>query len=109
MPVSDSERSPDGGQLQRPEAPPKAGRPPEGPLPEAPPKAGRPPREAAPEEGSGVQPTRPPIGVNTRISDASNAKQARIREAEEDRVLIARAQQGDMAAFRRLVERHQRR
>ncbi|MBS2018799.1 MAG: sigma-70 family RNA polymerase sigma factor [Deltaproteobacteria bacterium] len=47
--------------------------------------------------------------VNTRISDASNAKQARIREAEEDRGLIARAQQGDTAAFRSLVERHQRR
>jgi len=47
--------------------------------------------------------------VNTRISDASNAKQARIREAEEDRGLIARAQQGDKAAFRSLVERHQRR
>jgi RNA polymerase sigma-70 factor (ECF subfamily) len=47
--------------------------------------------------------------VNTRISGASNAKQARIREAEEDRVLIARAQQGDRAAFRQLVDRHQRR
>src|SRR5688572_14144774 len=51
----------------------------------------------------------PSSTLNTRISDASNAKQARIREAEEDRALIARAQQGDMAAFRRLVERHQRR
>lgn len=50
-----------------------------------------------------------PVGVNTRISAASNAKQARLREAEEDRVLIARAQQGDMAAFRQLVDRHQRR
>src|SRR6185369_14554787 len=39
----------------------------------------------------------------------SNAKQARIREAEEDRALIARAQQNDVAAFRQLVERHQRR
>jgi RNA polymerase sigma-70 factor (ECF subfamily) len=47
--------------------------------------------------------------VNTRVSDASNAKQARIREAEEDRGLIAKAQQGDAAAFRSLVERHQRR
>jgi RNA polymerase sigma-70 factor (ECF subfamily) len=51
----------------------------------------------------------PPISVNTRISDASNAKQARIREAEEDRGLIARAQAGDVVAFRALVERHQRR
>jgi RNA polymerase sigma-70 factor (ECF subfamily) len=47
--------------------------------------------------------------VNTRVSDASNAKQARVREAEEDRGLIAKAQQGDAAAFRSLVERHQRR
>lgn len=47
--------------------------------------------------------------VNTVVSGASNTKQARIREAEEDRVLIARAQQGDRAAFRQLVDRHQRR
>ena len=47
--------------------------------------------------------------VNTRENAASNAKQARIREAEEDRGLIARAQSGDHAAFRQLVERHQRR
>ncbi len=47
--------------------------------------------------------------LNLRVSNASNAKQARIREAEEDRVLIARAQEGDVAAFRQLVERHQRR
>ncbi|MDF2692809.1 MAG: ECF-family polymerase sigma factor [Labilithrix sp.] len=56
-------------------------------------------------------PTVPPPSntLNLRVSDASNAKQARIREAEEDRGLIARAQQGDVAAFRQLVERHQRR
>lgn len=47
--------------------------------------------------------------MNTGVSGASNTKQARIREAEEDRVLIARAQQGDRAAFRQLVDRHQRR
>jgi RNA polymerase sigma-70 factor (ECF subfamily) len=47
--------------------------------------------------------------LNLRASDASNAKQARIREAEEDRGLIAKAQQGDTVAFRKLVERHQRR
>jgi RNA polymerase sigma-70 factor (ECF subfamily) len=47
--------------------------------------------------------------LNQRAQDASNAKQARIREAEEDRGLIAKAQQGDRAAFRQLVERHQRR
>jgi RNA polymerase sigma-70 factor, ECF subfamily len=47
--------------------------------------------------------------VNTAPAGASNSKQERAREAEEDRALIARAQAGDMAAFRRLVERHQRR
>ncbi len=47
--------------------------------------------------------------LNLRVSDASNAKQARIREAEEDRGLIAKAQAGDVVAFRQLVERHQRR
>jgi len=47
--------------------------------------------------------------VNTAPPAASNSKQERAREAEEDRALIARAQAGDKAAFRRLVERHQRR
>lgn len=51
----------------------------------------------------------PPPSVNLHTSSASNTKQARIREAEEDRGLIAKAQQGDTAAFRALVERHQRR
>ncbi len=55
-------------------------------------------------------PRRPALpAVNTRHVLASNAKEARIREAEEDRVFIAKAQAGDTAAFRRLVERHQRR
>lgn len=39
---------------------------------------------------------------------ASNKEQRR-QEAEEDRELIAKAQGGDQAAFRQLVERHQRR
>ncbi len=48
--------------------------------------------------------------VNTRVSGASNhTKEDRAREAEEDRALIAKAQAGDRAAFRKLVERHQRR
>ncbi|HEY8076725.1 MAG TPA: sigma-70 family RNA polymerase sigma factor, partial [Labilithrix sp.] len=51
----------------------------------------------------------PSISVNLKASDPSKAKQARIREAEEDRVLIAKAQGGDVVAFRQLVERHQRR
>jgi len=56
-------------------------------------------------------PTPPPPGprVNTPPPGASNSKQERAREAEEDRALIARAQAGDMVAFRRLVERHRRR
>jgi len=47
--------------------------------------------------------------LNTPAISASNSKQARQREAEEDRALIAKAQAGDTAAFRSLVERHQRR
>ncbi|MBV9947020.1 MAG: sigma-70 family RNA polymerase sigma factor [Myxococcales bacterium] len=64
-------------------------------------------------------PARPPGAprVNTGPAAASNPKsgpapglaQERAKEAEEDRVLIARAQAGDTSAFRRLVERHQRR
>ena len=50
-----------------------------------------------------------PPAVNSRTLIASNTKQERTREAEEDRALIARAQAGDRAAFRKLVERHQRR
>jgi RNA polymerase sigma-70 factor (ECF subfamily) len=51
----------------------------------------------------------PPSSVNNAAEIASNNKQARIREAEEDRALIAHAQTGDREAFRKLVERHQRR
>jgi len=46
--------------------------------------------------------------VNGAEAEASN-KEARRREAEEDRELIHRAQKGDKAAFRKLVDRHQRR
>lgn len=55
------------------------------------------------------KPPPPSPTLNQRVSAASNTKQTRIREAEEDRALIAKAQQGDVAAFRQLVERHQRR
>jgi RNA polymerase sigma-70 factor (ECF subfamily) len=47
--------------------------------------------------------------VNSPPPAASNKQQDRAREAEADRALIAKAQVGDMAAFRALVERHQRR
>ncbi len=40
---------------------------------------------------------------------AAASKEERRREAEEDRELIQSAQKGDKLAFRRLVERHQRR
>jgi len=46
--------------------------------------------------------------VNSASQEASN-REARRREAEEDRELIGLAQKGDKAAFRKLVERHQRR
>jgi RNA polymerase sigma-70 factor (ECF subfamily) len=45
--------------------------------------------------------------LNSAAIDAS--KEAKRREAEEDRELILQAQKGDKAAFRRLVDRHQRR
>ena len=48
------------------------------------------------------------VGVNTSSAAASNKEQRRV-EAEEDRVLIEAAQQGDRTAFRKLVDRHQRR
>lgn len=46
--------------------------------------------------------------VNSPSPRASN-REARRRDADEDRELIQRVQHGDHAAFRRLVERHQRR
>ena len=48
-----------------------------------------------------------PRRVNSSAGQAS--KEARRREAEEDRGYIVLAQKGDKAAFRFLVERHQRR
>ena len=49
-----------------------------------------------------------PAKVNSGHRGASNRAERR-REANEDRELVEKAQTGDMAAFRRLVERHQRR
>jgi RNA polymerase sigma-70 factor (ECF subfamily) len=62
-----------------------------------------------PEARDEPKPHAPPPSVNSLGNSPSNSKQIRIREAEEDRALIAKAQAGDTAAFRSLVERHQRR
>lgn len=67
--------------------------------------------DAAPPPGKvpQVEPEHVPRGrVNRDRDDASN-REARKREAEVDRGLIAQAQQGDQRAFRKLVERHERR
>jgi RNA polymerase sigma-70 factor (ECF subfamily) len=77
--------------------------------PEEPAPLGAPdPAVTPPEPVDGSAPAPAPRAVNTPAISASN-KQARIREAEEDRALISKAQAGDTAAFRSLVERHQRR
>ncbi len=62
--------------------------------------------DVAPAQGVPVDPAQ---RVNSGRGGTSNAKEIRAREAEEDRALIAKAQSGDTAAFRSLVERHQRR
>ncbi len=46
--------------------------------------------------------------VNSAEARASN-RRARKAEAEQDRDLVEQARDGDLAAFRKLVERHQRR
>jgi len=48
------------------------------------------------------------MGVNSPEFVASN-RRSRELEAEQDRVLIESAQNGDKAAFKKLVQRHQRR
>ena len=50
-----------------------------------------------------------PIPRRMNSPSVQASKEARRREAEEDRELIVLAQKGDKAAFRSLVERHQRR
>ncbi len=62
-----------------------------------------------PERSPQKPPSVPAPSVNTQPPAASNIKLERAREAEEDRALIAKAQAGDMGAFRGLVERHERR
>jgi RNA polymerase sigma-70 factor, ECF subfamily len=82
-------------------------------LPEEPAPSSRDPESpAAGTDGGGRTSAPRPIpmpSVNLRKVPASNSREFRAKEAEEDRGLIARAQNGDMAAFRGLVERHQRR
>ena len=63
------------------------------------------PDEAAPLPDAAIERLAP---VNRPFGRASNSE-ARRKEAEEDREFILRAQKGDQAAFRKLVERHQRR
>ncbi len=49
------------------------------------------------------------LPVNRRREVASNLREQRAKEAEQDRELLTRAQGGDSRAFRELIERHQRR
>jgi RNA polymerase sigma-70 factor, ECF subfamily len=56
----------------------------------------------------GGEPKSAAQNVNSSSARTSNLE-ARRAEAEEDRLLIKAAQSGDGAAFRKLVERHQRR
>ncbi len=68
-------------------------------------------RVARPSEssiGRAQEPERPVAAVNSPGFEASN-RTSRELEAEEDRVLIESAQHGDKLAFKRLVQRHQRR
>ena len=62
------------------------------------------------ERSEGVMPPEPLLArFESREQLSAEAKARRSVEAEEDRGYVARAQQGDHAAFRKLVERHQRR
>ncbi|HWL86101.1 MAG TPA: sigma-70 family RNA polymerase sigma factor [Polyangiaceae bacterium] len=76
----------------------------------APPSDAQAPERTVDSRAPGARPPEPrlPAAVNMRGPSASNKAQ-RQKEAEEDKQLIVRAQAGDTAAFRLLVERHQRR
>lgn len=66
-------------------------------------------RDGGPWDGGGAKcDTSVAMGVNTAPSAASNREQRRL-EAKEDRGLIKASQRGNRGAFRKLVERHQRR
>lgn len=60
-------------------------------------------------EPAGLPTTLESISRRVNSPSAQASKEARRREAEEDRGYIVLAQKGDKAAFRFLVERHQRR
>jgi RNA polymerase sigma-70 factor (ECF subfamily) len=60
------------------------------------------------DPGIGVESRRDLRGVNSPDFVASN-RRSRELEAEQDRALIESAQRGDKAAFKKLVQRHQRR
>lgn len=62
----------------------------------------------APHRAAPLPPAEETSGVNSLVPPPSNPE-ARRAEAEEDRVLIEAAKEGDRTAFRKLVERHQRR
>src|SRR5687767_1290142 len=76
-------------------------------VPEQSPLKYAPQRSASqPRDGGAAKSASP--NVNSPGAGASNLD-ARRAEAEEDRALIESAQSGDSRAFRKLVERHQRR
>src|SRR5678816_2703644 len=68
----------------------------------------RPPPTASSQQESVLAPKGAKT-VNTPAPAASNSKEVRAKEAQEDRALVERVQAGDKEAFRTLVERHQRR
>src|SRR5688572_28769328 len=77
------------------------------PVPEQSPLKGATQRsDSQAREGGAAKSASP--NVNSPGAGASNLE-ARRAEAEEDRALIESAQSGDSRAFRKLVERHQRR
>jgi RNA polymerase sigma-70 factor (ECF subfamily) len=94
-------------------------------VPPPPPRTPAEPPEAGAEGRSGVDdhgrragpagqvglPRRQPVPFRRAVNGPGieASKEARRREADEDRELIHAAQKGDKLAFRRLVDRHQRR
>lgn len=89
--------------------PPKPDRPVLAPAGPAPAGGAETPARAA---GGAPPPAEPSTGATAAVNsppDGASNREARKKEAAEDRVLIEAAQRGDRGAFRTLVERHQRR